>query len=194
VDKTSPSLLYRLRHRPEDAASWQRFDALYRPLLYTWLRRHALQAQDADDLVQQVLEVVVRELPSFHYDPAKGRFRGWLKTILVNRLREYWRSQKFRPQKDRDSFAVVLEQLEDPASNLSRQWDREHDQYVVTRLLEQVRSQVHPKSWEAFRRLMLEGEAAEAVASHLNMSLNAVRLAKFHVLKKLRHEAAGLVD
>src|SRR6059058_3878997 len=123
VDDTSPSLLYRLRQHPEDAAAWQRFDALYRPLLETWLRRHALQPHDADDLVQQVLEVVVRELPTFDYDPSKGRFRGWLKAILANRLRDYWRGHKFRPPMNEESFAAWLGQLEDPASSLSRLWD-----------------------------------------------------------------------
>src|SRR5262245_9381058 len=113
VDETSPSLLYRLRLHPEDAAAWQRFDSLYRPLLQTWLRRYSLQAQDADDLVQQVLEVIVRDLPTFHYDPAKGQFRGWLKAIVVNRLRDYWRSHQSRPQTGGDSSAALLRQLED---------------------------------------------------------------------------------
>jgi DNA-directed RNA polymerase specialized sigma24 family protein len=54
------NLINRLRERPDDAAAWQRFDTLYRPLLRDWLRRYCLQPHDADDLVQQALEVVVR--------------------------------------------------------------------------------------------------------------------------------------
>src|ERR1043165_772124 len=79
VAQTPPSLLQRLREHPEDAEAWQRFDSLYRPLLQTWLRRYSIRPQDADDLVQQVLEVVVREMPHFHYDAQKGKFRSWLR-------------------------------------------------------------------------------------------------------------------
>jgi hypothetical protein len=53
------SLLNQLREHPDDSEAWQRFDACYRPLLHTWLRQYGLQSQDADDLVQQVLAVVI---------------------------------------------------------------------------------------------------------------------------------------
>ena len=92
--QTPQSLLNRLREHPGDAQAWRRFDALYRPLLLTWLRRYSIQAQDADDLVQQVFVVVLREMPHFHYNPQEGRFRGWLRGILVNRQRDFWRLAK----------------------------------------------------------------------------------------------------
>jgi RNA polymerase sigma-70 factor (ECF subfamily) len=93
VAQTPLSLLNRLREHPADGEAWQRFDGLYRPLLFIWLRRYSIQQQDADDLVQQVFEVVLREMPHFRYDPDRGNFRGWLRGILVNRLRDFWRSQ-----------------------------------------------------------------------------------------------------
>jgi len=71
--QTPPSLLNRLREHPDDVEGWQRFDALYRPLLQTWLRRY--QSSDVDDLVQDILQTVVEKMPGFHYEPAKGQFR-----------------------------------------------------------------------------------------------------------------------
>ena len=64
-------------------------DAFYRRLLLSWLRRYSIQPQDAEELVQQALEVVVREMD--HYDPKKGSIRCWLRGILVNRLRQFRR-------------------------------------------------------------------------------------------------------
>ncbi len=64
MSETSASLLERLRLEP-DEASWRRLVDLYVPLLRGWLRRYALQPPDAEDLVQEVLAVVVRELPQF---------------------------------------------------------------------------------------------------------------------------------
>src|SRR5215831_187155 len=58
MSETSVSLLQRLRHQP-DPGSWQRLVDLYTPLLRDWLRRAALQPQDADDLIQDVFGVLV---------------------------------------------------------------------------------------------------------------------------------------
>src|ERR1700691_1852799 len=89
---TPPSLLHRLREAPEDADAWRRFDDIYRPLLTGWLRRYSLQSSDVDDVVQEILQSVSHELPQFRYDRARGHFRGWLRQVIVNRLREFWRA------------------------------------------------------------------------------------------------------
>lgn len=192
---TPPSLLYRLCSNPGDRAAWDHFDALYRPLLLYWLQRHGLQSHDCDDLLQEILTVVVREIPAFQYDPQKGRFRDWLRQILVNRLREFWRLRKARPlATGDDGFQErVLEQLEDPGGNLARQWDQEHDYHVVRRFLEVVRRDFAPTTWLAFER-MLAGARPSAVAAELGMSVNAVYLARSSILHRLREEMAGLLE
>ncbi len=191
--QTPPSLLERLRKHPDDQDAWRRFDDLYRPLLASWMRRYSVQPHDADDLVQQVLEVVLRELPHFEYDPAKGRFRSWLRSILVNQLRTFWRSQKSRPQADSEFFEKILLQLEEEKSDLSRLWDQEHDRHVSQRLLALIEPEFSKTTWRAFRRLM-DGEPAGKVATDLGISVNAAYLAKSSVLKRLRQEMEGLRD
>src|SRR6516165_6856383 len=138
--QTSASLLERLAHSSDEHA-WQRLVDLYQPLLYSWLNRHGLQATDAEDLVQAVLVVVVRELPTFEHNHRPGAFRKWLRTILSNRLRAFWKAQEHQPVAPGDSaFEETLKRLEDDQSGLSRLWDLEHNRHVVARLLEQIRS------------------------------------------------------
>jgi RNA polymerase sigma-70 factor (ECF subfamily) len=84
--------------------------------------------------------------------------------------------------------------LESPDSALSRLWDREHDQHVIASLMQRVQIDFDPKTWQAFRRHVQEGEPAGQVAEALGLSLNSVLLAKSRVLKRLRQEAAGLVE
>jgi RNA polymerase sigma-70 factor (ECF subfamily) len=191
---TSVSLLERLRRQP-DAASWQRLVAVYTPLIEGWLRRHLLPDADTDDLVQEVLAVVVRELPRFEHSRRPGAFRSWLRTITAHRLGDFWRARHNRPEATGDSdFLKRLAQLEDPASGLSRLWDEEHDRHVVSRLLEMIRPHFQPATWRAFQGVMLEGQPAAAVAAQLGTSVNAVLLAKSRVLRALRREARGLID
>jgi RNA polymerase sigma-70 factor (ECF subfamily) len=192
--ETSASLLERLRERP-DPLAWQRLVELYTPLLHDWLRRHFVQRPDAEDLVQDVLLAVVRALPEFHYDPRRGAFRSWLRTVLVNRLRHFWRTRQTQPQTPGGSdFGAVLDQLEDPESGLSRLWDREHDRYVVRRCLELIEGDFEPSTWQAFRRVALEGIHPSAAAAELGVTVNAVFNAKSRVLSRLRQELAGLTD
>ncbi|HEV3261471.1 MAG TPA: sigma-70 family RNA polymerase sigma factor [Gemmataceae bacterium] len=191
---TPISLLERLRLRP-DAQAWQRLVDLYSPLIRNWLRRYALHAADADDLTQDVLGVLVRELPQFHHDLRPGAFRRWLRTVTVNRIRNFWRARKARPMATGDSdFEHVLDQLEDPDSGLSRLWDHEHDQHVIRRLLELIEPEFEPATWKAFRRLVLDGEPTAKVAAELGISPNAVRIAKSRILTRFRQEIDGLID
>lgn len=191
---TSASLLDRLKSDPQSAA-WQRLVEIYQPLVRGWLRRQSLIESDADDLVQEVMAVVVRRLPDFEHNGRVGAFRTWLKSITTNCLRDHWRSGRRRPRGTGDSdFQQVLAQLEDPASSLSQAWDQEHDRHVTRKLLEMLRGDFEPTTWQAFQRTALEGAAAAEVAKELGISSNAVFIAKSRVLARLRQEAVGLIE
>ncbi len=190
---TSVSLLERLIGAPTDD-DWRRLDELYRPLLRAWMARAGVVASDVEDLVQDVLLVVFREIVGFERR-GPGAFRAWLRTILAHRVRDYFRGQKYRPTATGGSdFLRRLDELESPDSALSRLWDREHDEYVATALMQRVQGDFAPLTWQAFRRHALEGEPAVQVATALSLSLNSVLLAKSRVLKRLRQELAGLVE
>lgn len=194
MDQTSLSLLDRVC-RSRDSESWSRLFELYAPLLKRWLARYDVQAADADDLVQEVLAVVMRELPQFQHNQRTGAFRSWLRTILVHRLRDFWRSRNYRPvAMGRTDFARHLDELADPRSSLTRTWDREHDEFVMKQLMQAVRPRFEPKTWQAFRLQVVDGRRADAVAHELGLSLASVYMAKSRVLHALRRESQGLTE
>jgi RNA polymerase sigma-70 factor, ECF subfamily len=192
--ETSATLLERLNDRA-DSVAWRRLVDVYSPLINGWLRRHGVSAEDAEDLSQEVLGVVVREVSRFRHNGRVGAFRTWLRTITTNCLRQSWRSRRSRVQASGSlDITRMLDQLEDPASDLSRLWDREHDQLVLKRLLELIEPDFQPATWQAFRRQVIDGISAEKVAAELGLTVNAVLIAKSRVLSHLRRNAAGLVD
>jgi RNA polymerase sigma-70 factor (ECF subfamily) len=193
MQTTSLSLLERLQQQP-DAGAWRRLVDLYQPLLHGWLRGYATLTQDADDLVQEVLAVVVKDLPKFRHAGHDGAFRGWLRGILVNRLRGFWRAGRGRPVATGDSnFLHLADQLADAHSDLTRRWDEQHDQMVLARLLDLMEREFEPRTMQAFRRVALEGVRPGEVALELGMSVGAVYMAKSTVLQRLRQEAQGLI-
>jgi RNA polymerase sigma-70 factor (ECF subfamily) len=194
MEQTSVSLLEKLQ-APGDQEAWDRLVGLYAPLLRQWLRSFDVQSADAEDLVQDVLTVVVRESPKFVHNQQAGAFRAWLRKTLVNRLRNFWRQRQHQPVAAGGSSAAErLQELEDDASQASRLWDEQHDRATLSRLLAQIRGRFQPKTWDAFQRQLFGGQRADEVARDLGMPLGSVYVARSRVLAALRREAAGLID
>ena len=192
--ETSHSLIDQLCHN-SDAESWDRLVELYSPLLRGWINRYDMQPADADDLIQDVLMVLMRELPSFRHNQKRGAFRSWLKRIVINRLRNFWRARgRGNIPNGNGEIMCQLDELEDERSQLSRIWQHEHDQHLTRQLLAIIEPRFTPTTRQAFRRLVLDGADADDVAIELGLSLNAVFTAKSRVLRELRAIGKGLLD
>ena len=161
MNPTSVSLLDRLRQAPPGDADWRRLHDLYFPLICSWLLRVPGIGDEADDQAQEVLVVLVRELPFFERR-RDGSFRAWLRQITLNRLRAFQRTRRQRPFAGGDEIAQLLAQLHDPTSDLSRQWDSDHDQHVFQKLLALVQADFEPVTWQAFTDFGVNGQPARA--------------------------------
>jgi RNA polymerase sigma factor (sigma-70 family) len=192
VTHTSISLIQRLR-LDSSSADWNRLIAIYTPFLRSWVLRQHVGPTEVDDITQEILCVVVRELATFEHNQRIGAFRAWLRAITVNQLRIYWRQRQRQPRGEGD-LQNQLQELEDPQSGVSRLWDLEHDRHVLSRLMKQIEPEFPPDWWQAFRRHVVEGVRATEAAQELGVSVNVVLLAKSRILKRLRQEAAGIVD
>ena len=186
---TRITFIERLASGSEDA--WVELDAVYRPLIVGWLSRYELQPSDRDDIVQEVLTVLAQQVGQFKHNGRLGAFRHWLRATTVNLTRMYLR-KKNRAGSER--FSEMLQQLADPESKLSHQFDREHDQFLVGRLIDRVTPQFQPSTVEAFRLHVIAGTNAKETAEELGLSVTAVHIAKSRVLRRLREEAADWID
>src|SRR5262245_7651718 len=93
---TSSSLLERAKiHDPE---AWRRLVRIYSPLVYGWARKAGLQASDASDVVQEVFSSLCTRFSQFQRRNADDTFRGWLWTICRNKIRDFFRAARARPQ------------------------------------------------------------------------------------------------
>jgi RNA polymerase sigma-70 factor (ECF subfamily) len=191
MHETPLSLLDRLRRHPDDQPSWRRLAMLYGPWVRAMLLRHDTPEADAEDLTQDVLLVLAREIGRFEHNGRPGAFRFWVRSIVANRLRGYWRSRQAGPV---NGLGEWLDQLEDPDSELGRAWDREHDASIVQRLLELIEPEFAPSTWQGFRLVVLEERPVSEVAERLGLTSNAVLIAKSRVLRRLRQEGQGLID
>jgi RNA polymerase sigma-70 factor (ECF subfamily) len=190
MDHTPLSLLDRLRDRPEEAA-WRRLVDLYEPLIGRWLAQAGVNGHDAEDLSQDILATLVREVPHFVHNGRPGAFRQWVRTIAENRCLHFWRARRNGPEPE---SAIDPERLVDPQSDPSRFWDAEHDLVIARRLLALIQPEFQATTWRAFHGLVVEGRRPADVATEIGVSVNAVLIAKSRVLRRLREEAAGIIE
>jgi RNA polymerase sigma-70 factor, ECF subfamily len=186
MNTTSASLLGRLASGT-DSTAWPRFVELYTPLLYNWCQRLGLNDADSADFIQEVLVILVQKLPVFSYD-ANQSFRAWLKTVLMNIWRKYLRKRGRLP-----TASAPLELL--AGSDLSYLIDdAEHQTYLLQRAVQIAETNFEPITWKACWLFVMDHRSAAEVAQELNITVNAVYLAKSRVLRHLRSELAGLID
>jgi RNA polymerase sigma factor (sigma-70 family) len=192
ADDTRLSLIDLLQDNPSDAA-WSEFIDIYGSLVSGWLLREGVQHVDAEDVQQEVMTTVLKNIATFQHNGHIGAFRKWLRMIAANRLRRLW-DQKTKREREVSlvDLSSIASQLGEDSSRISVLWDKEHDNYVIDRMISQLSDRFGEKSIDAFRRIMLQQQPAEKVALDLNMTLGAVRVAQHRVLKALRAQAANV--
>jgi len=164
--------------------------SLYSPLVDRWSQRAGLQDADIADVRQEVFLAVSRKIGEFHRDREGDTFRGWLHRIAQNKLRDRWRSKRGQPiQEGERDFDEIAASSDGDAATV-----REETRLLYGRALELIKLNFEEKRWRAFWRVVVDGEPPRDVAQELQMTVNAVYLAKGRVLARLREEFAGLID
>lgn len=188
--ETNKSLLDAVRDSPESEA-WFRLVSIYDPLIAGWLRRIGISESEVPDIAQEVLCTVVEKIPEFQHNGKTGAFRNWLKRIAHFRCQRFWEKRK---SKTKDTALLSLAELEDPKSELSRQWDLEHDQYVLERILQLIEPDFSKAAMQCFRRTAINDEKPADVAADLNINIAQVYKYRFRIMNRLTQEAKGLID
>jgi len=187
---TKKSLLERVRSG--DEISWREFCYTYRPLVILCGRDCGLTYDENEELVQQVMceifqkEILsqynIDEVPSsitFQYDPAKGRFRFFLKAIIRNQALKLYHKR---------NRASSLDEVPEPASeaHFDEAWENEWRRHLLTQALAELRNQVQPVTYSAFEMYAVQNRPVKEVADFLQLSVNSVYVAKNRCIAALK--------
>ena len=194
VPPTQPTLLVRIRDA-RDQEAWGRFVDLYAPLVYGFLSQRGLQDADAADLTQDVMRQVALAAHSLEYNPKRGSFRGWLFTVVQNRLTDHWRREGRREQGTGDTDAQQqLNELPQPGGlDASDQWDADYERQLFQYAANVVRQDFTEATWQAFWMMAVDGASGRDVAEQLGLTVAAVYLAKGRVMARLKEQVRLLV-
>jgi len=157
------------------------------PLVVYWCRRAGLRSEDAADVVQDVFRAVSEGIAGFHYGGPNDTFRGWLRKIAQNKIRDYFRAQAKRPQAvgGSDAYQRFMEVCGTSSPNAA---DSGVISALIKRAVERVRVEFAQTTWRAFWLATVDNLSSAEVGHELGMSTGAVRQAKYKVLRRLRQE------
>jgi RNA polymerase sigma factor (sigma-70 family) len=196
---THASLLERLKHL-EDQGGWQEFYTTYRKLIFSFALKHGLTGTEAEEVVQETVITVARNLPEFRYDPERCSFKTWLFTLTLWRIQDQLRKRHpeetsmHRKPGDTDRTSTV-ERLPGPeGERLSALWEEEWKQDLFERALERVKAQLPEKPFQIFDLYALQGWPALEVARSLGVSLGRVYVTKHRIAALLKKETKRLQE
>ena len=182
---TSLTLLAELRGEG-DSAAWKRFVERYRPMVVSFALSLGLGEDEAQDAGQETMLAFVRGYREGRFDRAKGGLRRWLFRVARRKVVDIIRK---RPNEvvvaDRSDATAFLETIESP-DEVPPAWEREWRRAVLRACMEEVARHVNAKTLAAFELCVFKEWPIEQVSQHLDMTPNAVYIAKSRVMAHIR--------
>lgn len=187
---THASLIARLSDR-EDPVAWREFCDRYEELIRGFARRRGVTGSDADDVLQEVMLALTKAMPGFRYNPDKGKFRSYLKTVVVHAIfRRSCQNRQPAPLREDESAAGV------PAAESAQEeaWEQEWRQYHLRTAMRMVRAEFSESDLAAFDLYVQQQRPAEETARTLGISLDRVYQAKSRIVRRLGDVIAHQVE
>ena len=178
---THITLLARLG-KIENSAAWTEFCDRYGGLIRGFAIRRGLQAADADDILQDVLLNLSKSLPNFTYDPGKGLFRSYLKTVVLHAI--------FRKSCQKTG-AVSLGEVESlthaaaAAPDVDALWESQWRRYHVEQAMRALESEFSDRDREIFDRVAVAGDEPGRIAAESGISVDLVYQIRSRITRRL---------
>jgi RNA polymerase sigma factor (sigma-70 family) len=181
---TRATLLERLRDGA-NALAWDEFFGHYCPTIYAFARHRGCSEHTAEEMVQEVMLAVFEHRDVFQYDPARGRFRDWLGSVVGNKVAEHRRRRANRLRgAGGDADDRLLDQAADQQSP-DAAWEAIFESSLLLALLDVVRRETSARVYLAFELVTLEGLSGSEAGRLTGLSRNAVYKANKRVLQRL---------
>ena len=176
--ETRLSLIGRLAN-PNDASAWRQFESCYQTAIYRFARSRSLQADEAMDVVQEVMLAVHRQAMRWEPSGRVGSFRAWL---AETSRRLTLAAIRFR---NRGGFEN-LECDDLMAKNTNEDTVKDEQSWAFYSAVAVVEKETNPSLWRAFWLTAVDGQSAQSVADQLGMRIGTVYSAKSRVLARIK--------
>jgi RNA polymerase sigma factor (sigma-70 family) len=109
--ETRLTLIQRIVATKRDERCWEDFISSYRPYIYSIIRNFNIKNDLSEDLYQDILIGLWKNLPKFEYRPNKCRFRTWLSVVCRNVVLTYLKSKAGRERSLEVNYDAICDSL-----------------------------------------------------------------------------------
>jgi len=193
---TRRSLVDRLANW-DDRRRWQEFFDSYWKLIYSAARKSGLTDPEAQEVVQETIITVAKQIEKLKYDPAIGSFKGWLLQITRWRIADQFRKREpgnaKRARFDDDRMTATIERIPDSHGvDLDALWEAQWQQNLFEAAIARVKKKIDPKQFQLFDCYVRKEWPARKVAEQLRVTIGQVYLARHRVSALLKKEVRRL--
>ena len=194
---TRYSLLSRLEDRG-DQDSWRDFFDTYWRFIYSIALKSGLTEAEAQDVVQETVISIARDIHKFKRDRTLGSFKGWLRNLtrwrIADQLRKRTRAGLEHDSKTGDIPMPDVADIPDPATEATEfLWEEEWQTNLVNAALETIKRCVKEEHYQIFDLYVLKQWPAPKVAgSVLGVNMGMVYLVKYRMAALLKKEVRRL--
>lgn len=195
---TRLSLIERLRNL-DDQGSWQEFFDTYWRLIYCAAVKGGLSDAEAEDVVQETIIGIARNMENFRYEPEICSFKGWLMRVTRCRIIDHLRKAPARkhtfiplPSDTRtgEGSLIMLGSAADRA--FEDLWDEEWQKNLVDAAMERVKRKVAPEHYQIFYLHSVKGMSARDIGELLGASVAKVYVVRHRVARVIKNEVRAL--
>jgi RNA polymerase sigma-70 factor (ECF subfamily) len=177
----------------DDHSRWQEFFDTYWKLIYSVARKAGLNDAEAQDVVQETVITVAKNVGKLSYDPAAGSFKGWLLNITRWRIADQFRKRlpihNSAARLSDDRRTVTIERVADSnAVNLDELWEREWHENLLATAMTRLKKKVAPKHFQIFDCSVRKEWPVQKIADTLAVSVGQVYLVRHRVAALLKKE------
>jgi RNA polymerase sigma factor (sigma-70 family) len=190
---TRYSLLSRLRNW-DDEKSWRDFFDMYWQLIYHAALKSGLTEAEAQDVVQETVMAVARDIDKFKRQPELGSFKGWLRNIVRWRIGDQLRQRGARPPDGHFEPEAGQPAAEGARgdSPFERIWDQEWAENLIAAAVARLKLEVKEENFQIFDLLALQGVPVEKVCKRLGIARARLYLVKHRVAKLFKKQIQQL--
>lgn len=187
--KTSYTLINRALDAGDQVA-WDQLVEHYRRFICHVLHKMSVAPSDVDDLCQQVLISLTKNLSA--YNRSKSHFRTWLSAVIRNAAISYFRKQSSYQRCVSDLREETESRLDIHQADLNARIEQEWAAYLANQALERIRETFQGQAIEVFE-LGLTGASASEVAEKTGLTVSTVYTLRKRVKKRLYLEVLELM-
>ena len=192
---TRYSLLSRLKNW-EDDESWREFFDTYWRLIYAVALKSGLTDAEAQEVVQETIICVAKNIQKFRRDRKLGSFKGWLRNLthwrIADQLRKRTRVLRNELVHESQSLSSLDEVPGQTINTDESEWESEWQRNLLKTALEQVKRHVREEQYQLFDLYVIRQWPVDRITQTMGVSATRVYLAKYRITRRLKKEVRRL--